>query len=82
LSIHFALQRTIAHFLSASTSFSKRQIESLSLGLAREITLTRTGQDLLLYVERRAYLMSLYKAWGGVEGARVTLAKACYRLGR
>ena len=38
--------------------------------------------DLLLYLERRAYLGAIRDALAGVEAARVVLAKARQRLER
>jgi hypothetical protein len=52
----------------------------MSLGLAREIGITHTGHELLLLVERWEHRTALHDAWGGVEGARVTLATASRRI--
>jgi hypothetical protein len=41
-----------------------------------------TGQDPLLYLERRAYLAALDVAVRGLESARVVLAKARQRMTR
>jgi hypothetical protein len=49
--------------------------EELSLGVARETQLV--GQaDIFLYVERREFLTALHRLREGLEGARVSLAKA------
>jgi hypothetical protein len=56
------------------------RLEALSVGLAKEMTLVRQGEDPLLYLERKAYLMALGDALSGVEDARVTLVKALRRI--
>jgi hypothetical protein len=61
----------------------KRRIERLdrlSRGLGKEIVLWKAADDPLLYLERRAYLHAIQDALAGVEGARVTLARARQRL--
>jgi hypothetical protein len=57
-----------------------RRLEELSRGLAWEGALQRGVQDVLLYRERKEYLAALRDALGGVEAARVVLAKAVRRL--
>ena len=47
---------------------------------AKELVRWRKGDDPFLYMERKALLAALHQTWGGVEGARVALAKACRRL--
>src|SRR5262249_11180107 len=58
-----------------------RRLDELARGLAKELAAvqatTLTG---LLYRERRGYLEALHQALGGLEGARVTLARALRRL--
>jgi hypothetical protein len=59
-----------------------RRLDALARGLAKE-TAQVQGDTLgcvLLYRERRGYLEALHAALGGVENARVTLAKALRRL--
>jgi hypothetical protein len=58
------------------------RLDELSRGLAKEIVLWKAANDPLLYLERRAYLHALHDALAGVEGARVTLARARQRLER
>jgi hypothetical protein len=53
-----------------------------SAGLAKEVVIIGKGNDPLLYLERKAYLGAVQDALAGVEGARVTLAKALQRIGR
>jgi hypothetical protein len=57
------------------------RLEELSRGLAREGVLQRGVQDVLLYRERQQYLAALRDALGGVEAARVVLARAVRRPG-
>jgi hypothetical protein len=59
-----------------------RRLESLFIGLMRECQVMGAGDDPLLYLERRAYLMALHAASSGLENARVVLAKAKQRLER
>jgi hypothetical protein len=58
-----------------------RRLDALARGLAKE-TAQVSAYTLtpLLYRERRAYLEGIRQALGGVESARVTLAKALRRL--
>jgi hypothetical protein len=56
-----------------------RRLERLSLGVARETQLLRQA-DIFLYVERREYLAALHRLRGGLESARVALAKARQRM--
>lgn len=56
------------------------RLTQLSEGLARETYLIAEGRDPLLYAERQAYLAALRKAIAGLEEARVTLARARYRI--
>jgi hypothetical protein len=56
------------------------RLEELSRGLANEGVLQRGVQDVLLYRERQQSLAALRHALGGVEAARVVLAKAVRRL--
>jgi hypothetical protein len=56
------------------------RLEELAKGLGKEVYLWRQAEDPLLYLERRKYLCALQDALFGVEGARVTLAKALTRM--
>lgn len=55
------------------------RLDQLARGLAKEISLWRSCNDPLLYLERRAYVGGIQDALAGVETARVALAKACQR---
>jgi hypothetical protein len=57
-----------------------RHLDQLSRGLMKELVQVETADDPMLYLERRAYLTAMLQALSGIEGARVTLAKACRRL--
>ena len=59
-----------------------RRLDSLFLGLNREVALIAKGDDPLLYLERQAYLRGLHCAASGLENARVILAKARQRIER
>lgn len=63
-------------------SIAKRvnRLEALSRELALEITQWRAAQDPLLYLERRAVIVAMQDALGGIESARVLLVKASIRL--
>jgi hypothetical protein len=56
------------------------RMEALSRGLAKEIALVNDDHGVLLWLEKRAYLDAIHRAWGGVESARVALSKAVRRL--
>jgi hypothetical protein len=56
------------------------RLDQVSRGLAKEEIVMREGNDPLLYRERQDYLAAIRAAPAGVEGARVTLAKARQRL--
>jgi hypothetical protein len=56
------------------------RLDRLVCGLMREQAIIGTGQDPLLYLERRAYLAALDVAVRGLESARVVLAKARLRM--
>jgi hypothetical protein len=58
------------------------RLEQLERGLAREVALIRAADDPLLYLERKAYLSAIQDAIASLENARVTLARACQRMGR
>jgi hypothetical protein len=47
-----------------------RRLEQLVIGLMREAQKIAAGDDPLLYLERRAYLMALQAASSGLENAR------------
>lgn len=57
-----------------------QRLASLAMGLSRECHIIDKGDDPLLYLERRAYLLALTAAVGGLESARVVLAKARQRI--
>ena len=57
-----------------------RRLDLLVRGLMKEVVLIREADDPLLYLERQDYLAALRAAVGGLEGARVTLARALQRL--
>jgi hypothetical protein len=56
------------------------RLDELARGLAKEVTLWKTCNDPLLYLERKTYLKAIQDALAGVEEARVTLVKARQRL--
>ncbi|HYT87839.1 MAG TPA: hypothetical protein VEL76_03895 [Gemmataceae bacterium] len=56
------------------------RLDELARGLSREVVLWKSGNDPLLYVERKTYLNAIQDALAGVEAARVILAKARQRL--
>jgi hypothetical protein len=58
-----------------------RRLEELGRGLSKEVMVVQKADDPLLYLERRAYLKGIQDALAGIEDARVTLARACQRLG-
>jgi hypothetical protein len=64
---------------AADISARVRRLDKLSLGVAREIEKI-AKEDIYLYRERRAYLEALKQLWGGLEAARVVLAKARQRM--
>src|SRR5262249_23057560 len=57
-----------------------RRLDALSRGLGKELVLWQECDDPLLRVERIEYLDGIQRAYSGVEGARVVLAKAWRRL--
>jgi hypothetical protein len=78
-------QANAAFYLGGLTKINEssarmRPLDQLSRGLGLELTIIRTAEDPMLYLERRAYLMAIVNALSGVEAARVTLAKATQRL--
>ena len=58
------------------------RLDQLARGLAKEVTLWKSCNDPLLYVERKAYLGAIQNALVGIEAARVALAKVMQRLER
>jgi hypothetical protein len=58
-----------------------RRLDQLSRGLMKEISQVAKADDPLLHVERCEYLTAMRQALSGIEGARVTLARARQRLG-
>jgi hypothetical protein len=64
---------------AAALSAGIQRLEQLSLGVARETQLLKQS-DIFLYVERREYHAALQRMRGGLESARVALAKARQRL--
>lgn len=59
-----------------------QRLEQLARGLAREASLWKDTNDLMLYRERKAYVNAVMDALTAVETARVTLTHAHKRLGR
>jgi hypothetical protein len=59
-----------------------RRLDSLFLGLNREVALIAKGDDPLLYLERQAYLRALWSTTPALENARVVLARARQRIER
>jgi hypothetical protein len=57
-----------------------RRLDELARGLSREVVLWKSGNDPLLYAERKTYLNAIQDALAGAEAARVVLAKARQRL--
>jgi hypothetical protein len=57
-----------------------RRLDHLVRGFMKEAVLIGEADDPLLYLERQDYLAALRAAVGGLEGARVTLARALQRL--
>jgi hypothetical protein len=58
-----------------------RRLDALARGLSRETARVRADTlTVLLYRERRGYLEAIHRALGGVEDARVVLARARHRL--
>jgi len=45
------------------------RLDELSPGLAKEIVVWKSSNDLLLYRERQDYLKAIREAWAGVEAA-------------
>jgi hypothetical protein len=58
------------------------RLDQLARGLAKEVTLWKSCNDPLLYVERKAYLGAIQDTLVGAEAARVALAKVMQRLER
>jgi hypothetical protein len=56
------------------------RLDQLARGFAKEVTLWKSCNDPLLYVERKAYLGAIQDALAGTEAARVALAKVMQRL--
>jgi hypothetical protein len=58
-----------------------RRLDALARGLAKELAAVQgETPTVLLYRERRGYLEAIRQALAGVEGARVTLARALRRM--
>jgi hypothetical protein len=57
-----------------------QRLDELTRGLAKEVLLWKDGTDLLLYLERKAYLRAIQEALAGIETARVVLARARQRI--
>jgi hypothetical protein len=57
-----------------------RRLDSLFIGLHREISKIARGDDPMLYLERQAYLKALYSTTAALENARVILARARRRI--
>ena len=56
------------------------RLDRLAQVLAEEVTFGDEGEDPLRYLEERTYVNALLDALAGVQGARITLAKARQRL--
>ena len=56
------------------------RLEELARGLAKEATAWKSGEDPLLYLERKQYVNALLNALAGLEEARVVLAGVVGRL--
>jgi hypothetical protein len=56
------------------------RLNALTMGLAKELLIIPPANDSLLYVERRDYMACLHDAIGGLEDARVMLARAVQRI--
>jgi hypothetical protein len=57
-----------------------RRLDRLVRGLRKEAVLIGEADDPLLYRERQDYRAALREAVGGLEGARVALARALQRI--
>ena len=57
-----------------------QRLDALARNLMREVVVIEQCDDPLYYRERQDYLAALRAAVGGVEGARVVLARARRRL--
>lgn len=57
-----------------------RRLGQLALGLGREISLWRKGNDPLHFPERDAYIMAIGNALAAAETARIALVKAIHRM--
>jgi hypothetical protein len=58
------------------------RLDTLSRGLAKEVSLWKGCDDPLLYLERKNYLNAIQDALVSVEAARVALVQARLRLGK
>jgi hypothetical protein len=57
------------------------RLDALARGLAKETAQVQADSlTVLLYRERRGYLEAIHQALGGVEDARVALARALRRM--
>jgi hypothetical protein len=56
------------------------RLDRLAAGLAKEAGAQRGRRGVLLYGEQRQYLNAVQQALGGVDKARVVLARAVKRL--
>jgi hypothetical protein len=65
---------------AAHLTVRKRRLERLVVDLYREVATVRGGDGPLPHPQRRAYLDALYAAVGGLESARVVLARALGQL--
>jgi hypothetical protein len=54
--------------------------DALRMALMKGLLVMREANDPLLNAERRDYLVAIYKVIGGLESARVMLAKAVHRI--
>jgi hypothetical protein len=65
---------------AAEVAARVRRLDQLSRGVGLEISIVSKADDPMLYVERQVYLAAMRGTLGGIESARVVLAKARQRL--
>lgn len=66
----------------ADVTLRVRRLDDLARGLAKEVTLWKSCNDPLLYVERKTYLKGVQEALSGLESARTMLVRVRQRLER
>jgi hypothetical protein len=57
------------------------RLDRLARGLAREVGLQKGAEDVLLFWERRQYLLAIQEALAGADAARVVLEGVVQRMG-